>query len=131
MLLKLFFVFTIIPFLEIYILIEVGNHIGALSTVAVVILTGFVGAYLARLQGLNTMTRVREALNRGEIPTEGLVDALLILVAGIMLITPGLLTDTIGILLLVPQTRTRLKYWLRKKFSHWIEKNDMNIHFYS
>ncbi|MBW1942902.1 MAG: FxsA family protein, partial [Deltaproteobacteria bacterium] len=93
MLLKLFLAFTIIPVLELYILIEVGSYLGALNTIMVVIVTGFVGAYLARLQGFQTMNRVRESLNRGEMPTEGLIDALLILLAGIVLLTPGFLTD--------------------------------------
>ena len=68
MLLKLFLAFTIIPVLEIYLLIKLGSFLGALNTVIIVILTGIIGAYLAKLEGLHTMTKVREALNRGEMP---------------------------------------------------------------
>ncbi|MBW2029331.1 MAG: membrane protein FxsA [Deltaproteobacteria bacterium] len=128
MLLKLFLLFTIIPFLEIYVLIEVGRYVGALNTVAIVILTGFLGAYLARLQGISTLHRVRVALDRGEIPAEEMLDALLILIAGIVLLTPGFLTDTFGILLLIPQTRAAIKGWLRQKIVRWIEKNRVDIH---
>ncbi|MBW2206092.1 MAG: membrane protein FxsA [Deltaproteobacteria bacterium] len=130
MLLKLFLAFTIIPVLELYILIEVGSYLGALNTIMVVIVTGFVGAYLARLQGFQTMNRVRESLNRGEMPTEGLIDALLILLAGIVLLTPGFLTDIAGLLILLPQTRNRFKKWLMRKLENWINNNRVDIQFY-
>ena len=89
MLLKLFLAFTIIPFIEIYILVKIGSYLGAFNTVVIVILTAFLGALLARYQGFQTMLRVRESLERGEMPAEELLDALLILLAGIVLLTPG------------------------------------------
>ena len=127
MLLKLFLAFTIIPVLEIYILIKLGTFMGALNTVIIVILTGILGAYLARLEGLHTMIKVREGLSRGEMPAEGLLDALLILVAGIVLLTPGFLTDIAGLLMLIPQTRLVFKRWLRKKFNGWAQSQQINI----
>ncbi|NVM27031.1 MAG: FxsA family protein, partial [Desulfobacterales bacterium] len=89
MFLKLFLAFTLVPFLEIYLLIKIGSYIGAFNTVVIVILTGFLGALLARYQGLQTIQRVRESLQRGEIPAGEMLDALLILLAGIVLLTPG------------------------------------------
>lgn len=130
MLLKLFLAFTIIPVLEIYLLIKLGSFLGALNTVIIVILTGIIGAYLAKLEGLHTMTKVREALNRGEMPAEGMLDALLILVAGIVLLTPGFLTDLAGLLMLIPQTRLLFKRWLRKKFDEWNQSQKMHIDFH-
>jgi len=130
MLLKLFLAFTIIPVLEIYLLIKLGSFLGALNTVIIVILTGIIGAYLAKLEGLHTMTKVREALNRGEMPAEGMLDALLILVAGIVLLTPGFLTDLAGLLMLIPQTRLLFKRWLRKKFDEWTKSQQMHIDFH-
>jgi len=130
MLLKLFLAFTIIPVLEIYLLIKLGSFLGALNTVIIVILTGIIGAYLAKLEGLHTMTKVREALNRGEMPAEGMLDALLILVAGIVLLTPGFLTDIAGLLILIPQTRLLFKRWLRKKFDEWTKSQQMHIDFH-
>lgn len=130
MLLKLFLSFTIIPVLEIYILIKLGTFLGALNTVIIVILTGILGAYLARLEGLQTMIKVREALGRGEMPAESMLDALLILVAGIVLLTPGFLTDVTGLLLLIPQTRLLFKRWLRNKFDSWSQKQQVNIDFH-
>lgn len=126
MLLKLFLAFTLIPVMEIYLLIKVGTVIGALNTVILVILTGFAGAYLARLQGLHTMIRVRSNLRQGIMPTEELLDAFIILVAGIVLLTPGFLTDAAGLLLLIPETRGYFKRYLRNRLNRWI--NDHNLH---
>jgi UPF0716 protein FxsA len=127
MLLKLFLGFTIIPFFEIYLLIKIGHYWGAFNTILIVIVTGFLGAYLARLQGIRTMMRVRESLNRGELPAEEMLDALLIFVAGIVLLTPGFITDLAGIGVLVPNTRFLLKRWLRRKFDQWISENRSNV----
>ena len=80
MLLKLFFAFTIIPFVEIYLLIKIGSSAGAFNTVLIVILTGLLGASLARLEGIKTMTKVRECMNRGEVPAEEMLDAMLIFI---------------------------------------------------
>ena len=126
MLFKLFLAFTLIPVAEIYLLIKVGNYIGALNTVALVIATAFAGAYLARLQGMQTMYRVRANLEQGLMPAEAMLDALLIFVAGIVLLTPGFLTDAMGLLLLIPETRFIFKRYLRRKFDRWIQ--DQNIH---
>ena len=127
MLLKLFLAFTLIPFFEIYLLIKIGYYLGAFNTILVVIVTGFLGAYLAKLQGIRTMTRVRESLNRGELPAEQMLDAVLIFVAGIVLLTPGFITDLAGIAILVPNTRFWFKRWLRKKFDQWISENRADI----
>ena len=127
MLLKLFLAFTIIPFLEISLLIEIGSYIGVFNTLIIVILTGLLGALLARHQGLKTMLKVRENLARGEMPAEHLLDAFLILLAGIVLLTPGFLTDLAGFTLLIPLTRFHFKRWLRKKFEKLITQNRVNV----
>ena len=115
MLLKLFLAFTIIPILEIYLLIEIGSMFGALTAVTLVILTGFLGAFLARIQGLQTLSRIQESLREGRMPSGELLDALLIVIAGLVLLTPGFLTDSAGFLLLIPFTRNSIKYWLRSQ----------------
>ncbi len=130
MLLKLFLAFTIIPFIEIYLLIKIGSYLGAFNTVVIVILTAFLGALLARYQGFQTMLRVRESLERGEMPAEDLLDALLILLAGIVLLTPGFLTDLAGLMILIPATRLRFKRWLRKKFDEWTNQKRVDVTFY-
>jgi len=130
MLFKLFLAFTLIPFVELYLLIEVGTMIGALNTLALVVLTGFVGAYLARIQGMQTMFRVRSNLQQGIMPTEDLVDALLIFVAGVVLLTPGFITDLAGLLILLPATRVHIKRFMKDKFNNWIKNQDINITMY-
>ncbi len=127
MLLKLFLAFTLIPVAEIYLLIEIGSYIGSINTVILVIFTAFVGAQLARLQGMQTMFRVQSSLQQGVMPTEDLVDALLIFVAGIVLLTPGFLTDTAGLLLLFPATRFHFKRFLRHKFDQWIKNENIRL----
>ena len=115
MLLKLFLAFTIIPIIEIYLLIEIGSMFGALTAVTLVILTGFLGAFLARMQGLQTLYRIQESLREGRMPSGELLDTLLIVIAGLVLLTPGFLTDSAGFLLLIPATRNSIKYWLRRQ----------------
>ena len=124
MFLKLFLAFTLVPFIEIYLLIKIGAQVGAFNTILIVILTGLLGASLARLEGIKTMTKVRESLNRGELPAEEMLDAMLIFVAGVVLLTPGFITDLTGLALLVPQARFWFKRWLRKKFDEWLEKTN-------
>ena len=127
MFLKLFLAFTLIPVVELYVLIKVGSVIGALNTILLVILTGASGAYLARLQGLQTMFRVRARLQQGEMPAEDLLDALIILAAGIVLLTPGFLTDIAGLLLLLPVTRRKFKKWLRRNLDQWLQNSRVRI----
>jgi UPF0716 protein FxsA len=129
-LLKLFLAFTIIPFIEIYLLIKIGSYLGAFNTVVIVILTAFLGALLARYQGFQTMLRVRQSLERGEMPAEELLDALLILLAGIVLLTPGFLTDLAGLMILIPATRLMFKGWLRKKFDEWTSQKRIDVTFH-
>ena len=115
MLLKLFLAFTIIPIIEIYLLIEIGSMFGGLTAVTLVILTGFLGAFLARMQGPQTLYRIQESLREGRMPSGELLDALLIVIAGLVLLTPGFLTDSAGFLLLIPATRNSIKYWLQRQ----------------
>jgi len=130
MLLKLFLAFSLIPVVEIYLLIKAGNVIGAFNTVALVILTGFIGAYLARMQGMQTMFRVRSSLQQGIMPTEDLIDALLIFVAGVVLLTPGFITDAAGLFVLFPTTRSHIKRFMKQKFDKWIRKQDIHFTLY-
>jgi UPF0716 protein FxsA len=115
MLLRLFLFFTVIPLVELYLLIRLGTYLGVLDTLAVVIATGIVGGLLARSQGLAVLNRIRMELSEGRIPAESLFDGVMILVAGILLITPGLLTDGLGLCLLIPWTRQVLKLWLQQR----------------
>jgi len=92
----------------------IGQRIGIPMTLAVILLTGFLGAYLARSQGLKALARYQEALSRGRLPHEAIIDSLLILIAGVLLLTPGFLTDSIGFALLVPRIRTVIREMIEK-----------------
>ena len=124
MFLKLFLAFTLVPFVEIYLLIKIGSQVGAFNTILIVILTGLLGASLARIEGIKTMTKVRDSLNRGDLPAEEMLDAMLIFMAGVVLLTPGFITDLTGLALLVPKARYWFKRWLRKKFDEWLDKTN-------
>jgi UPF0716 protein FxsA len=127
MLLKLFLCFTLIPVVELYLLIKVGTVLGGVNTILLVIISGFLGAWLARLEGMNTLVKLRANLQQGLMPAEELLDAVIIFIAGVVLITPGFITDILGLLLLWPVTRNRLKRFLRKKFDELNVKGNINI----
>ena len=109
---KLFLLFLVVPIIEIYLLIKVGSLIGGLPTVAILLLISFLGAYLVRSQGFRIITQVREELARGRLPAAQMLDGALVLVGGILLMTPGFFTDFLGIFFLVPVTRRLIKLWI-------------------
>ena len=127
MLLKLFLCFTLIPVIELYILIKIGTVLGGFNAILIVIGTGFFGAWLARMEGMQTMLKVRSNMQQGIMPAEDLIDALIIFVAGIVLITPGLLTDSAGLLLLWPVTRKKFKTFLSKKFNEMKSNGTIDV----
>ena len=131
MLLKLFLAFTLIPLVEIYLLIKLGQNFGAITSILLVIFTGILGAYLARMEGLRTLFRIQETMREGRMPGEELLDALLIAIAGLVLITPGFITDVVGFLLLFPFTRMLAKNWLKERMiakSKFRDDDDVIIH---
>jgi len=109
MFLRLLLLFTIVPLIELYLLITIGGVIGVVPTIAIVLGTGILGAWLARWQGLAVLRRVNEEMAAGRLPTDALIDGLLVLVAAAVLLTPGLLTDTAGFVLLVPASRAVIR----------------------
>ncbi len=127
MLLGLFVLFTLVPLVELYLLIQLGTYIGAVDTIAIVIGTGVAGGLLAKSQGLAVFDRIRAELNQGRLPAESLFDGLLILIAGSMLITPGLLTDGLGLLLLIPWSRKAFKSWLKGRIQEKISAGEIHI----
>lgn len=112
MLRLLLILFLTVPLIELYLLIKVGGMIGALPTVALVVLTAILGAGLLRWQGFATMQRVRQTLARGELPAIEMLEGVVLLFCGALLLTPGFFTDTIGFIGLVPSVRRHLILWL-------------------
>lgn len=101
----LFLLFLSIPILEIYLLLEVSDRIGPLSTVGLVVFTAVVGVWLLRVQGFSTLARAQASLARGEVPATTMIEGVMLFVAGALLLTPGFFTDTIGFIFLIPATR--------------------------
>jgi UPF0716 protein FxsA len=126
---RLLLLFIIVPLIELYILIKIGSYIGGLNTVLLVVLTAMLGAFLARLEGLRTLQQIQSSLSQGQIPAEELIDGVLILVGGIMLITPGVLTDLFALVLLFPFTRMFFKRWLRRRFDRMVSSGSVRLHF--
>ncbi len=111
---KLFLLFTVIPAIDLYLLITIGGHIGGGAALAIVIATGIVGAALAKREGLRVWRQWQNAVTRGDVPREGLTSSLLVLAGGVLLVAPGFITDILGILLLVPPTRRPIAGWLAR-----------------
>lgn len=105
--------FIVVPAIELWGLISIGKVIGGWSTVALVILTGIVGAWLAKQQGLQVFRLVQLQLSRGQMPTETLMDGVLVLIGGIMLLAPGFFSDVLGLILLIPYTRMIIRHLLK------------------
>jgi UPF0716 protein FxsA len=102
------FFFLAVPIIEIYLLIQVGQVIGAGWTVLLVVLTAVIGVWLLRIQGLSTLTRAQRKLQENQLPAREILEGMALVVAGAFLLTPGFFTDTIGFLLLFPPTRISL-----------------------
>ncbi len=113
---KLLFLFILVPFIEISLLIKLGSLIGFWPTLLIQVVTGILGAALARLQGLMVWGKIQAELQLGNVPAEDMLNGVLIFAAGIVLMTPGLLTDILGFALLIPTTRNLFKRWLRRQF---------------
>ncbi|NKB43200.1 MAG: FxsA family protein [Alphaproteobacteria bacterium] len=104
--------FIALPLLEIGVFIWVGDEIGILATIATTVLTAIIGAALVRAQGLATLNKVSTSLNQGEMPLRPVFDGACQLIAGALLLAPGFITDTIGLLLFIPVFRTILLVWV-------------------
>ena len=102
---RLVAIFVLLPLAELFLLIRIGGEIGALPTVALVVLTGVVGAAMARSQGLRVVRDAQVAMSRGEVPSGALLEGVLVFVAGVLLVASGVLTDALGVALLVPKVR--------------------------
>jgi UPF0716 protein FxsA len=110
---KLLVFFVVLPLVELCLVLLVSQYVlGWWGTLLFVIGTGLLGAWLARTQGLSTYRRIQQELSQGRMPTDSLIDGALILLAGVLLITPGVLTDLVGILLMIPPTRFLCRRWL-------------------
>jgi UPF0716 protein FxsA len=113
--------FLAVPLAELYVLIQVGQLIGVLETIGLLILISVVGAWLAKREGLGVLRRMQAAINAGRVPGTELIDGFLILLAGAFMLSPGFLTDMVAILLLLPPVRAAVRRTLRRRLARRIE----------
>jgi UPF0716 protein FxsA len=127
MLIKLILIFTIVPFIELSLLIELGTYIGTLNTIMVVVVTGIIGAFMARIAGLSVLFKIQENLRAGIFPKDEIFDGILILIGGAFLLTPGLLTDAVGFLFLLPLGRKSVKRWLKEVVKKRLDRGEITF----
>ncbi len=123
----LFLLFTLVPFIELYLLIQIGEVVGAWYTLLFVIGMGVLGAWLAKSQGRKVLTEWTNAMSQGRMPEEGVLGGVLIFVGGLLLITPGVITDFVGLLILVPFTRRLVARRVRSYFERKIQLGQMRV----
>ncbi len=125
---KLLLLFIAVPTIELVLLLKIGSMIGILPTVAVILITGVLGAGLARLQGLSVLGQLQAEMGTGRLPAGPMVDGAIILVAAALLMTPGFLTDIFGFLCLTPATRSVMKRLMWARFERAVKKGNLNIY---
>ena len=130
MFIKLLFLFTLVPILEIYVLLEAGRQIGVWPTLGMIFVTGIAGAYLARSQGFELLQRIQSDLQQGRVPAEEMFDGVMILIGGLLLLTPGFCTDLLGFCFLTPVTRRFFKHSLKQWLERKIQEGELHIHRY-
>ncbi len=128
MIFRLFLLFTLIPIIELMVLIDLGTSIGLAPTLGVVILTGALGAWAARTQGFYVVSRIQAEMAAGRLPGAEMVEGAMVLVGGVLLLTPGLLTDAAGFALMAPAVRAVVRGWLMRKFEKMIDEGKIHVH---
>lgn len=128
--LRLLALFVVLPAVELALLVQVDRLIGFWPTIGLILATGVIGSYLAKREGMLVWRRFREQLARGGLPQNELLDGVIILVAGALLITPGVLTDVVGFLGLIPFTRAAIRRLIRKRIARTLQQKGMvfNVH---
>ena len=109
-------------------LFKVHERVGLGPTVLLVLLTGIAGAALVRRQGVAILFRIQHEMEAGNLPAPQMIDGIMVLMAGALLVTPGLITDAVGFALLVPVVREYIRGWLRKKLEHKMRSNYIQVH---
>lgn len=118
----LLFLLITVPLIELWIIIWASSYISGWSIIGMIVLTGFIGATLAKQQGIETLRRAQVSMQNGQLPSELFFDGLAILIGGLALLLPGFLTDLFGLILLIPLTRRTFKTWLKAIFQNMINQ---------
>jgi UPF0716 protein FxsA len=124
---RLFLLFTLVPLAELFLLIEIGGMVGVLPTIGLIAATGMLGAYLAKREGRKALASYQEALANGRMPEDGIVSALLILVGGVLLIAPGVITDVLGLALMIPPIRRGVAKLVMRRVQARIGSGELQV----
>jgi UPF0716 protein FxsA len=125
---RLLLLFTLVPLVELILLLELGGRTGTLPTLGLIVATGIAGAFLAKWQGLGVLRRIQTELGAGRMPGAAIVDGAIVLVAGALLVTPGVLTDIVGFLCLVPATRAGIREMLWRALGRAVREGRARVH---
>jgi len=127
MFIKLLIIFTTVPLIELALLIKVGEILGVIPTIIIVALTGIIGVTLAKNQGYQVITKIKNNIELGKLPADDLIGGVLILIGGTMLLTPGIITDITGFSLIIPGSRNLFIKIVKQKIKNHIENNRRGI----
>ena len=130
MFLRLFLLFTLVPAMELYLIIKVGSVIGAFNTIMIIILTGILGAYYARQQGFRVLSNIQWKMRQGSLPGDDLINGAMLLLGGALLITPGFITDFSGFALIFPPTREVIKRSVKTYLQGKIDRGEIRFNRY-
>lgn len=117
-----------VPLVELYLLVALGRVLGPAPTIVLVLVTGALGAWFARLEGARVIRRWQEAMARQQLPKDGVIDGFLIFIGGVMLITPGILTDIAGLSMVMPPTRRLIAGFVRRWFERQIASGRVQVY---
>ena len=120
--------FTVVPMIELYFLIQAADAFGGLNTVGFVILTGVAGAILAKSQGRSMYMQIQSKLAQGQLPTEEMIQGMMILVGGVLLVTPGFVTDALGLLMVFPLSRWAFVSYFKNYFKHQVSAGNVKVY---
>jgi UPF0716 protein FxsA len=123
--------FIVLPAADLALLIQIGKVIGTFETLGLIFVTGVIGASLARHQGLQVLQRAQTEMQQGRVPSDNLADGMIILIAAALLITPGVITDAIGFLCLIPATRRGIKALVWKWFEHKVHAGQAQVYVFT
>jgi len=126
---RLLLLFIVVPIIELGLLLKLGQWMGALPTLGLIVGTGALGASLARWQGLGVLRKAQAELTAGRLPAGEMIEGLLILVAGAVLMTPGVLTDAFGFFCLIPPGRRLLRAYLLRRLERSIRNGNVKMSF--
>jgi UPF0716 protein FxsA len=127
---RLCLLFTLVPAIELYLIIKVGSVIGAFNTILLIIFTGVVGAYYARQQGFRVVSNIQWKMQQGTVPGDDLVNGAMLLVGGAFLITPGFITDFAGFSLIFPPSREAIKIGVKRYLEKKVRQGEVKVYRY-